>query len=166
MPTIEGGLINTFPGVPVAGNDEVQTLTITGTPTGGTFRLRFGSAKTAAIAYNASAATVAAALNALSTLGAGAVAGGGGALPGTPVTITFSGANVAKRDQPLIVAENVALTGGTTPDAAVTETTPGVLRVGIGTPKGGLLTDNVNGILYINTGTPEAPVWTKVGTQT
>jgi len=59
-----------------------------------------------------------------------------------------------------------ALTGGTTPEVAVTETTPGVEETGIGAPRGALLTDTTNGILYINTGTPDNPVWTKVGVQT
>ena len=38
--------------------DEVQTVTITGGPTGGTFTLTWGGQTTAAIAYNATAATV------------------------------------------------------------------------------------------------------------
>jgi hypothetical protein len=45
--------------------NEVQRITITGTPTGGTFTLTFQGNTTAPIAYNASAATVVAALEAL-----------------------------------------------------------------------------------------------------
>ena len=104
--------------------DEVQTLTITGTPTGGTFTLEFESETTTAIAYNATAATVIAALEALPNISAGAVTGTGGALPGTPVVITFAG-NRADSAQTLIVADGALLTGGTTPAATVVQTTQG-----------------------------------------
>jgi hypothetical protein len=73
----------------VSGTSEVQTITITGTPTGGTFTLTFAGATTSAIAYNASAATVQTALEALSTIGSGNVLCAGGALPGAAVTATF-----------------------------------------------------------------------------
>jgi hypothetical protein len=53
--------------------NEVQSLAISGTPTGGTFRLAFKSVSTANIAYNATAAAVQAALEALSTIGSGNV---------------------------------------------------------------------------------------------
>src|SRR5437762_2902489 len=69
-----------------------QTITITGTPTGGTFTLTFNGATTAAIAYNASAANVQSALTALSSVGTGNLTASGGALPGTPVVVTFTGA--------------------------------------------------------------------------
>lgn len=104
--------------------NEVQTLTITGTPTGGTFTLTFQGQTTAAIAYNASAATVATALVALPNIETGEVTGGGGALPGTPVTLTFSG-RYAGGDVPLIMANGAALTGGTDPTATVAVTTEG-----------------------------------------
>src|ERR1700738_5248805 len=51
-------------------NDEIQTVTLTGAPTGGTFTLTFGANTTSGIAYNASAATVQAALVALASIGA------------------------------------------------------------------------------------------------
>jgi hypothetical protein len=108
----------------------VQTLTITGTPTGGTFKLSFQGIKTAAIAYNASAAVVQAALEAIISIGTGGVVCGGGALPGTAVTITFSGTNFAGLPQPLVVFETGSsdnlLTGGTTPTGSVANTTTGV----------------------------------------
>jgi YD repeat-containing protein len=59
--------------------DSVQQVQLTGGPTGGTFTLSFGGQTTAAIAYNATAATVQAALQALSTIGAGNVLVAGGA---------------------------------------------------------------------------------------
>lgn len=106
------------------GQDEVQTLTITGTPTGGTFTLTFEGEETATIAYNANAAAVESAFEALSTVGAGNGTCAGGPLPGTPVTITFTGA-LAKQDVDLVTADGDGLTGGTAPAAAVALTTPG-----------------------------------------
>jgi hypothetical protein len=106
------------------GTNEVQTLTITGTPTGGTFKLAYNGAVTTAIAYNAAAAAVQAALEALSTIGTGNVLGGGGALPGTPVTLTFQGSLANTNTAAVTVADN-SLTGGTTPAAAIAETTRG-----------------------------------------
>jgi hypothetical protein len=104
--------------------NEVQTLTITGTPTGGTFRLSFKSVSTAAIAFNASAAAVQAALEAISTVGTGNVVATGGPLPATAVVLTFQG-QLAGTNVPLITVNTPAFTGGTTPTATVAETTPG-----------------------------------------
>jgi hypothetical protein len=168
MPIIEGTGISglTVAGAPVAGTDEVQTITITGTPTGGSFRLRYGGFVSAEIAYNAAAAAIDTAIEALPGFGSGAVTCAGGALPGTPVTVTFSGPGHARRPQPMLEAVQVSFSGGTAPAIAITETTPGVQETGIGAPKGALLTDTDNGILYINTGTADNPIWTKVGLQT
>lgn len=107
-----------------AGTNEVQTVTITGTPTGGTFTLTFNGQTTAPIAYNANAAAVQAALEALSVIGTGNVLGGGGALPGTPVTITFRG-SLAGINVLVMTASGAGLTGGTSPAAAVSTTTAG-----------------------------------------
>jgi hypothetical protein len=74
-----------------SGTNAVQTVTTTGTPTGGTFTLTFEGRTTATIAYNASAAVVQAALEALPNIGTGNVLGGGGPLP-TGVTLTFQNA--------------------------------------------------------------------------
>jgi hypothetical protein len=104
---------------------EVQTLTITGTPTGGTFQLKFRGYATANIAYNATAANVVTALVALSTVGTGGVTATGGPLPGTPVVITFAG-QLANTNVPTITVTGAAFTGGTTPTAAIAVTTPGV----------------------------------------
>lgn len=102
----------------------VQTVTITGTPTGGTFTLTYNGQTTAPIAYNASAATVQAALALLTNIAiAGNVSCGGGAEPGTPVTVTFTGL-LGNQPQPLMTANGAALTGGT-PAIAVTSTTTG-----------------------------------------
>jgi hypothetical protein len=109
--------------VPASGPDEVQTITITGTPTGGTFTLTYSGQTTAAIAYNASAAAVQTALEALSNIATGDVTCAGGALPGTPVTVTFGGAYDGT-DVPQMTAAG-SFTGGTSPAVAVSTTTPG-----------------------------------------
>ena len=159
----EGSGTPTASGAPANGTNEVQTLTITGTPTGGTFKLEYKGQRTAAIAYNAAAAAVQSALEALPSIGTGGVTGGGGALPGTPVTITFAGTNTAARAQPLITVVESALTGGTTPAAAVAETTPGVTGTLRDAPIGSQYINSANGKLYAKTA---ANTWTVVGTQT
>jgi hypothetical protein len=157
-------------GAPVAGTNEVQTLTIGGTPDGGTFKLAFAGFTTAAITWTATDATlltnINTALNGLPNVPDSGIVATAGTLSsgiGT-VTLTFSGGNMAKRAQPLITIAQNALTG-TAPTLAVAETTPGVNGTAIGSPKGAILTDTTNGIAYINTGTQAAPTWTKTGTQ-
>jgi hypothetical protein len=109
----------------VSGTNEVQTITVTGTPTGGNFKLTFQGAQTANIAYNAIASAVQSALEALSTIGSGNVLCSGGPLPGTPVTVTFQG-TLAAQSLPQMTADSSGLTGGTTPTATVTTATEGV----------------------------------------
>lgn len=107
----------------LGGTNEQQTITVTGTPTGGTFTLTYSGATTAAIAHNAAAAAVVTALEALPNIGPGNVTGAGGALPGTPVVITFTG-TLGKQGVPAMTAAH-AFTGGTTPTIAITTTTAG-----------------------------------------
>ena len=101
-----------------AGN-KVQVITITGTPTGGTFTLSMGGATTDPIAYNATGATVQAALRALNTgfpfggSPAATVAVTGSA--GGPYTATFADAAGP------ITADGSALTGGTSPAVVVAQ---------------------------------------------
>ncbi len=105
---------------------EVQTATMTGAPTGGTFMLSYYSVQTLPIPYNCTAAQVAAALTALPSINSGGVTATGGPFPGTPIVVTFAGAN-APGAQPLILAQsNPGLTGGTSPAVTVTRTTSGI----------------------------------------
>ncbi|MCA9014008.1 MAG: LamG domain-containing protein [Planctomycetaceae bacterium] len=101
--------------------NEVQTISSPSSPTGGTFTLSFNGQTTGAIAYNASAATIQTALEALSNIPAGSVSCGGGALPGTPVTVTFQD-ELAATDVALLVVDTTNLTGVT---GSAAETTPG-----------------------------------------
>lgn len=106
----------------IGGVREVQTVTITGAPTGGTFTLTLSGQTTDAIAYNATAAAVASAVAALSNVGAGNVTATGGPLPGTAVALTFA-PQLGNVEQ--MTASAAGLTGGTAPAVSVTTTTEG-----------------------------------------
>jgi hypothetical protein len=116
--------------------NDVQTLTITGTPTGGSIRLAISGSYqdiSTPIGYNLTAAAVQAILEAMPSIGTGNVACTGGPLPGTAVVITFQGA--AKfTPMPVFAVFSSALTGGTTPAAAVAHTTTGKSAGGIWLP--------------------------------
>jgi hypothetical protein len=114
-------LVDTYIGTSIVadGANEVQTVTVTGSPTGGTFTLTYDSATTSTIAYNASAATVQAALIALSTIEAGNVSVSGS--NGGPYTVTFQGGqNVSQ-----LTASGAGLTGGSSPSVSVATATGG-----------------------------------------
>lgn len=104
--------------------NEVQSLAITGTPTGGSLTFSIDGATTGAAAYNSTFGQVQTLLDAL-PFGAGQIVAAGGPWPGTPITLTFSGSNVAKRNIPAAVIVTNSLTGGTAPTLAVTTPTPG-----------------------------------------
>lgn len=102
--------------------DEVQTVTVTGVPTGGTFILRFGGQNTSAIAYNASASAVQTALQALSSIGSGnaLVTGANGG----PWTVEFAG-TLGYASQALITLQTNSLTGGSSPSVSIAESQAG-----------------------------------------
>jgi phage tail sheath protein FI len=106
--------------------NEVQTVSISGTPTGGTFTLTFNGQTTSSIAYNASASTVQTALQALSTIGSGNAVVSGGPGPGTAWVVTFQG-TLQHTNVPAMTATS-SLTGGTSPAVAVAVTTEGVSK--------------------------------------
>lgn len=107
---------------PLISQNEVQTITTTGTPAGGTFTLTFNGATTGPLVFNESAANIQTALRALSTIGAAEVTCTVGPLP-TGVVCTFGGL-LANKDLPLITHTD-SLTGGASPAVVVTETTKG-----------------------------------------
>lgn len=109
------------PGVTVVttgGSAEVQTVTITGVPTGGTFPLTVPGLGTYTAAYNVPTATLA---TALSSIVGGTVTVSGTA--GTSYVVTFP---VASGNLAQMQTNSTSLTGGTTPTASVATTTPGV----------------------------------------
>ena len=123
------------------GTNEKQTLALSGTPTSGTFTLSFGGQTTSAIAYNATAAAVASALNALGSIGAGGVACTGGALPGANVVVEFR-SNGLQASNVALLTSNVS---GLNP--VIVQTTAGVNGIQeiqrytlTGDPFGGTLT--------------------------
>jgi hypothetical protein len=107
-----------------AGDNDVQTVTLTNTPTGGTFTLTFDGQTTTAIAYNATGPIgVQAALVALSTIGAGNVTVTGAA--SGPYVVTFTGL-FAGADMDSITGSGASLTGGgSQPAVTVAHTTVG-----------------------------------------
>jgi hypothetical protein len=88
-----------------AGNSQ-QVVTLSGTGPGDTFTLTFEGATTSAVAYDATTATVKAALETLASIGAGNVDVTGNA--GGPYTVEFKG-SFAKRDVSLMAG---AVTNG------------------------------------------------------
>lgn len=169
MPIITGGqyIEGTYrpvviAGAPTAGTNEVQTLTIGGTPTGGSFRMILEGRSTGDIAWNATNATLLASMNtamdaAFGTASVVATAGTLTAGIGT-VTLTF-GAAYARRAVANMSTYN-ALTG-TAPTLAVAETTPGVDASYRGAATGSTLIRADTGILHQNTSvTAGAPTWT------
>lgn len=102
-----------------AGTNEVQTLTISGTPTGGSYTLRYKGVSTAPLAHNALAAAIQTALQGLSSVGSGnlLVSGTG------PFVITAAGAFAGQELERIQVTS--ALTGGSTPTATIVKTTKG-----------------------------------------
>ncbi|MFE0207002.1 hypothetical protein [Streptomyces sp. NPDC058985] len=110
---------------PYAGpRSEVQTVTITGGPTGGTYTLTFSGQTTAGIPYNATAAQVKTALEALSNINVGDVAVSGGPHPGTAMSVTFGGQYLSD-DVAQMTASAASLTGGTSPAVNIATATAG-----------------------------------------
>jgi hypothetical protein len=106
---------------------ETQSVAITGTPTGGTFTLQFGTQVTAGIAYNATAAAVATALQALSGIGSTGCNCTVGPLPGSSVTVQFLGA--LGGPQGLLLGNGANLTGGSSPAVTITRLSVGAFEV-------------------------------------
>lgn len=90
-----------------------QTVTVTGTPTGGTFTITVpGFGTTGSIAYNATAAQVQTALEGL--LGVGKITVTGGPLPGTAVKLVF-------QDTQSPITTTNSFTGGSTPNTTLVD---------------------------------------------
>ncbi len=123
----EGGVVTEFehpyPPTVIAGGGtyEVQTVTLGGSPTGGTFTLSFGGNTTAALGHTSSAATVQAALAALASIGPGNVLVTGGPQFGSPYRVQFVG-SMAFTDVAQMTATNNLTAGQATSVTVATET--------------------------------------------
>lgn len=117
-----GQQIDLFGGMEVwavtGGTNEVQSLAITGSPTGGTYTLAYG-ADIVTLNHNSNAAAIQAALETIQPLTGNVTVSGTG-----PYTITFGG-ELAARNVPALVASGANLTGGTNPAVAITTSTAG-----------------------------------------
>lgn len=174
MPILEGGRIieGTYgpihnAGAPGAGTNEVQTLTIGGTPTAGTFKLVLDGVKTGAITWSATNATLLANINTAldAAFGASQIVATDSTLTAGigDLLLTFSGSEFSKKVVNTMSYES-SLTG-TAPTLAIAETTAGVNATARGLAAGGLVIDTTNKKLYVNTGTPNSPTFTVVGSQ-
>ena len=108
---------------------DIQTISCSGTPTGGTFTLSGGPLNgTIGLPYNATPSQVGALLQ------AGLPSGGLAACLGTPlpsgsVEVVWYG-SLAQSPQNLMTANSSGLTGGTTPTISVAHTVTGVAQPG------------------------------------
>ncbi len=118
----DGQLADADPGV-----NEVQTITMTGVPTGGTFTLTFDGETTAALAFDIALPVLQIALSLLLALQGNIVVGGAV----DAWTVTFVN-GLANTNVPLMTANSASLTGGSTPTATPTQTTAGVNSVVVG----------------------------------
>jgi hypothetical protein len=139
---------------PYAGQtNEVQSVTVTGTPTGGTFTLTWSGQTTAAIPYNATSAQVLAALQALSNIGDNDVSVTGGPAPGVAFAVTFKGV-LGGTDVAAMTASGAGLTGGSSPTVTIGTTTAGGANPGASDG-----TESFAGLLF---GSIKAPASTSV----
>lgn len=172
---IEGGPAQTFSGAgaPVDGTDEVQRITIGGTPEAGSkFRLTYDGWTTEPIAWSSTDATlvanVQAALDALAPLADGEVTVAEVSLTsgvGT-MSVTFDGPNLSKLAVSQMTGSDFLQSDGTasTGTVAGTTTTPGVTATFRDAPVGAKYLDTTAGIEYVNTGSVGAPTWSPVET--
>lgn len=105
-----------------AGIDEVQTITFSGTPTSGSFKLRFDLQETVAINWDDTNTEVQTALNNLSNLSSVVVTGDFA----TGFVVTFTGAD-GEQDQSLLEVFANTLDDGSPVTTSVVETTKGYL---------------------------------------
>jgi len=111
----------------IAGTDEVQTTTFSGTPTSGSFRYTFGGIQSALIVFTDDAAAVKTKLEAMSSIPVGSMLVTGSFAAGFVKTFQNPGfAGLGKRDVALLGTADNTLDDGAPVTISVVETTPGV----------------------------------------
>ncbi len=121
-----------------AGTLELQTLTKSGTISGGTYTITFNGYTTGLLQWNSSAAVVQAALEALPSVGTGGVVVTGGSIDTAPLAIQFW----LQGNEPAITVDTSLLTGST-PGITVAETIAGAA----GAADGRQTSSNIVGLL-------------------
>lgn len=155
--------IKTIPTAPVAGTNEQQTFTKSGTLTAGQWRAVYRNERTALLNWNATSAEVLAAVRALNEVGATGLSGAsGGPISTTPIVVTFA-ANLGLANVPQMTVDNGTLVGGT---IAVTTNVAGVTGSTRGLGKGSVVVTEDTGKLYVNEGTAAAPDWKQLSIST
>jgi hypothetical protein len=162
--TVKSGQTAAKSAVTAATGLGIGTLTVKAG--GGTFSLVFGGKTTTPLAYNASAAAVQSALQALSTIGAGnvEVTGGPGSASGsTPYNVTFTGALSGTNVSKIFADANNLFSPPETVSASLSGLDPNSdYRFRVLTNKGSGATDVVSPSLGFKTVAPP-PVITDVG---
>lgn len=154
-------MILTVPTAPVAGTHEQQTITKTGTPTAGQWRLKYRNERTAPLNWNATATEIRDRLRALNEVQADGVSGvTGGPVQTTAAVVSFAG-HLGLANVPQMTVENISLVGGS---FAVTTNVAGVDATLRSKGKGTVVVAEDTGEMYINKGTANAPAWKLVTT--
>jgi hypothetical protein len=149
---------------PSTGTNAVQTVAVTGTPTGGTFRLEYDGQVTGALAHNISSANFLIAMEELSNIGEGGLDISGANLA-AGYALTFVD-QVGGRAVRAITLHTNSLTGGTNPTITITQTTAGADATLLGTAfPNDILYSTATNLFYVQTATADfhAPTWTAVG---
>jgi hypothetical protein len=167
-------------GPPVAGTNQIETLTIGGTPTGGTFTITAtapvilgtisGLRATAPITWSATNATLLANINsalaAMNWSGAGGITATAGTVTAGIGTVLLTYGGILGQRGTAAPVPTLGVTNaltGTSPTVAVAITTPGVDVTFRSAKPGTLLEDDVTPGLYMNTSaTINSPTWTQI----
>lgn len=159
-------MILTITGTVTDGVNAKQTLTADAAAGVGSFTITYDSIATSAIAWNATAAGVQAALEAHASIGAGnvSVTGGPVNVHTVPLVVEFIGALAGMPIGALSITDDATLLDG--PEGSPVTITPtvdtvtGVIGSARGLPVDTLIwkSDGI-GIMYYNSGTSNTPVW-------
>ena len=118
----------TWPSSPGTAANEVQTVALTGAPTGGDFTLTYDAVESGAIPFDATVSELEEILESMSSIGEGNVDVSG--TDGGPWTVTFI-RDLGNQNIAIMTKDATGLTGGTTPNVTITETTAGAAGGGV-----------------------------------